>query len=136
MNIIKLEKNNLNQVIRRTIKILKKRGLVIFPSDTVYGLLVDATNEKAVEKLIEFKERPKGKPISIFVTNVRTIVTLCKVDLRQKNILNKILPGPFTAVLDYKSNKKFNINKLLLSEKNTLGVRVPDFEHINKLIQL
>ena len=135
MNSLSLNKNNLLTVLRKTVAILKKGGLVIFPSDTVYGLLVDSTNQKAVEKLIEFKERPKGKPISVFVSKVRTIDTLCKLNNKQKKILDEIFPGPFTVVLDYKNNKKFNINKLLLSEKNTLGVRIPDFEPVNKLVE-
>ena len=49
------------------LKVLQRGGLVIAPSDTVYGALVDATNEEAVKKLIRFKNRPWGKPISIFV---------------------------------------------------------------------
>jgi len=137
MNTIRLNKNNLNKVLSKTVHILKRGGLVVFPTDTVYGLLVDATSETAVKKLIEFKERPKGKAISVFVSKVQTINTLCQVSDKQNKILNKILPGPFTVALDYKKeNSKYKINKLLLSEKNTLGIRVPDYELLNKLCQL
>ena len=60
MKILKISHNH-NKVINSTLKTLKLGGLVVFPSDTVYGLLVDATNEEAVRKLIEFKNRPAGK---------------------------------------------------------------------------
>ena len=53
--------------IAEIVQILSAGGVLVCPSDTTYGLLVDATNEKAVEKLIKLKERPRGKPISIFV---------------------------------------------------------------------
>jgi L-threonylcarbamoyladenylate synthase len=72
MKIIPFE-NNSAQVIKETIKVLKDGGLVIFPSDTVYGLLVDATNEEAVKKLINFKNRPIGKAISVFAANLEML---------------------------------------------------------------
>lgn len=112
------------------LKVLKKGGLVIFPSDTVYGLLVDATNEDAVKKLIEFKSRPKGKPISVFVTE-KMLTNLVKINSRQRRTLETLLPGPFTIILD----SKHKVSKLLESEKGTLGVRVPDYEQIESLAE-
>jgi L-threonylcarbamoyladenylate synthase len=58
MKIVSLEKLVSEDIINMVIKVLKHGGLVVFPSDTVYGLLVDATNNAAVSKLIEFKNRP------------------------------------------------------------------------------
>lgn len=135
MRLIKLNKQNAKKAISQTINVLKNGGLVVFPSDTVYGLLADATNEEAVKKLTKFKQRPAGKPISVFVPNVRTIELLCNVNKPKLNILYNILPGPFTIVLDYKKGKKSNnISSLLLSENKTLGVRYPDFELIQLLV--
>ncbi|PIU36391.1 hypothetical protein COT02_06300, partial [Candidatus Roizmanbacteria bacterium CG07_land_8_20_14_0_80_34_15] len=48
---------NQNKIINRTVDVLQNGGLIIFPTDTVYGLLCDATNEQAVKKLIQFKNR-------------------------------------------------------------------------------
>ncbi|MFH1827419.1 MAG: L-threonylcarbamoyladenylate synthase [bacterium] len=135
MRLIKLEEKNKKKVISQTLKVLKDGGLVVFPSDTVYGLLVDSTNEQAVKKLISFKERPAGKAISVFIPNIQMIEMICNINSSQKNIMEKILPGPFTVVLDYKKEKsKFQISKLLLSEKQTLGIRYPDFELIDILV--
>ena len=71
MKIIKLDDKN---VIEKTIEVLRQGGLVIFPSDTVYGLLVDGKNEQAVKKLIAFKNRPPGKPISVFTDWVLLLI--------------------------------------------------------------
>jgi len=119
-----------NKPIENTIKILKGGGLVIFPSDTVYGLLVDAYNEKAVRKLIAFKNRPPGKPISVFV-DWDFLYDLVLVSEKQKELLKNILPGPFTVVL----KSKGKVCPLLESEKKTLGVRIPDYQPVNQLIK-
>jgi len=127
MKIIKLENE---KVIDETVRVLNKGGLVVFPSDTVYGLLVDAQNEDAVKKLIAFKNRPPGKPISVFV-NWNLLYDLVFVTEKQKQLLKNILPGPFTVVL--KSKRK--VCPLLESEKKTLGVRIPDYQPVNTLIE-
>lgn len=111
------------------LKTLKKGGLIVFPSDTVYGLLTDATNEKAVKKLIHFKNRPAGKPISVFTTE-KKLTGLVKVNSKQRKTLEVLLPGPFTVVLE----SKHKVSRLLESEKEKLGIRVPDYEPINELV--
>jgi len=127
MKIIKLNDKN---IIDETIKILNQGGLLVFPSDTVYGLLVDAQNEEAVKKLVAFKNRPPGKPISVFV-DWDLLYDLVLVSEKQKDLLKNILPGPFTIVL--KSKRK--VCYLLESEKKTLGVRIPDYQPVNTLIK-
>lgn len=126
MKIIKIDK----KTIEKTIKVLKNSGLVIFPSDTVYGLLVDATNEKAVEKLTDFKNRPAGKPVSVFV-NDELLNKNVELNDKQRKTLGTLFPGSFTAIL----KSKHKVSKNLESEKGTLGVRIPDYELINKLVK-
>ncbi len=118
-----------NSVINKAIEVLKNGGLVVFPTDTVYGLLVDATNEKAVEKLIEFKNRPPGKAISVFV-NEKMINDYVEVSEKSSQLLKKLLPGPFTIILP----SKHAVSSLLESEKGTLGVRIPDNDLISQLV--
>jgi L-threonylcarbamoyladenylate synthase len=129
MKIIPFE-NNSAQVIKETIKVLKDGGLVIFPSDTVYGLLVDATNEEAVKKLINFKNRPIGKAISVFAANLEMLEQQVIVNEEKRKILNKMLPGPFTIILE--SHHK--VSSLLESEKGTLGIRIPDYQIVTDLV--
>lgn len=100
------------------LKALKAGGIVVCPSDTVYGLLVDASNENAVKKLISFKERPVGKAISIFVDGFEMLERV--VDARAlTESARSLLPGPYTLVLPSRGV----VSKLLESEKKTLGVR-------------
>jgi len=129
MKHITYNKKNENEIIRETISILKSNGLVIFPSDTVYGLLCDATNETAVKKLIQFKNRPVGKPISVF-SNFELINQLVTISNQQLTILKQILPGPFTLIL----SSKHKVSKLLESETGALGIRVPMYQYIEVLV--
>lgn len=129
-NIITLQNRDQNSVIKRTVEVLKQGGLVIFPSDTVYGLLVDATNEKAVEKLIAFKNRPPGKAISVFITE-EMLNKQVEVSAKSQPILNHVLPGPFTVILP----SKHQVSRKLESEKGTLGIRIPEYPLVNQLVE-
>lgn len=131
MKRVLVENKRVSQIIAKTITVLKKGGLVIFPSDTVYGLLVDATNEEAVKKLIAFKNRPLGKAISVFIADINNIDNYVSVDQKQQSTLHQLLPGPFTMVLP----SKHVTSKLLESEKGTLGIRIPDYDLIRQLVK-
>lgn len=104
--------------IVRAIEVLHSGGLVVCPSDTVYGLLVDATNEEAVKKLITFKERPVGKAISVFVDGFEMMGKVVDTSMI-KPATKSLIPGPYTFVLP----SLHHCSKLLESEKGTLGVR-------------
>jgi len=65
-----------NDELQRCINVLRHGGLIVAPSDTVYGLVCDATNEEAVKKLIAVKNRPWGKPISVFTDGFEMIESL------------------------------------------------------------
>lgn len=129
MIIQKITKNNADQIIDQTVKVLSHGGLVIFPSDTVYGLLVDANNEDAVKKLITFKNRPVGKAISVFVNDLGMLKELVLTNNKQLKTIQGLVPGPFTIILD----SKHKVSRLLESEKGSLGVRIPDNFFVNKL---
>ena len=129
MRIIKLG-NNLDDVIKETADVLNRGGVVVFPSDTVYGLLADAGDAAAVKKVVEFKERPAGKPISVFVRSVPDLNKFVSVSKQTKKVLNGILPGPFTIVL----NSRHVLSQKLESEKGTLGIRIPNYQPINSLM--
>lgn len=118
-----------NAELQRCINILKSGGLIVAPSDTVYGLVCDATNEKAVQKLIAVKNRPRGKPISVFTDGFDMMDSL----VNTKNhgaVLHALLPGPFTFILPSKNT----VCHLLESERNTLGVRFPAYQWIQDLV--
>lgn len=124
--------NNTTAVLIKAIEVLSNGGLVVFPSDTVYGLLVDASNEAAVKKLITFKNRPIGKAISIFVSNIDEASNVVKLNSKKKELLETLIPGPFTIV----APSKDKVSKLLESENGSLGFRVPRYGPINQLSQM
>jgi len=95
----------------------------------VYGLLVDATNQQAVEKLIYFKNRPPGKAISVFVQSLPDAKTYVEISEKQTKLLETLIPGPFTFVLPSKGKT----NPKLESEKHALGIRIPDFSLVSEL---
>ena len=117
-----------NSELQRCIGILKSGGLIVAPSDTVYGLVCDATNEKAVKKLFTVKNRPFGKPISVFTDGLEMIESL--VYIKNKALLYTLLPGPFTIILP----SKHTTCPLLESERKTLGVRYTSFSWIQQLV--
>lgn len=110
---------------------LSAGGLIFFPTDTVYGFIADATSEKAVNKLIAFKNRPPGKAISVFVSDEKMMKEIVTISQGQEQILRKLLPGPFTIILQ----SEHKVSKLLESEKGTLGVRLPDYPLVTELVK-
>lgn len=129
METIRLSNENLQQVIAKTKKILETDGLVIFPSDTVYGLAVNARSPQAVKKLFEFKSRQLGKAVSIAVKDFETLEKQVIVKENQKPLIKSLLPGPFTIVLP----SLHTVDKGLEAEDGTLGVRIPDSTFIREL---
>ncbi len=122
--------NNKDQWFPEILETLRKGGVIVFPSDTVYGLLCDTSNMDAVRNLLEFKERPPGKAISVFCGTKQRIAEVCEVSSESKQMLDTLLPGLYTIVLP----SKHVLDKRLESETGTLGVRIPAFEAVNELV--
>ncbi len=118
-------------VITKTIEILKSGGLIIFPTETCYGVGVDATNQSAVNKLLEYKERPEGKAISIGVCDEAMASIYVDINSVASKVYRNFLPGPVTVI----SQSKNRVAKGLSSERNTLGVRIPDYKLIREIIK-
>jgi L-threonylcarbamoyladenylate synthase len=128
-----LSNNNvtIDNIIRECVDSLKKGELLILPSDTVYGLAVDATNEDAVKKLMHFKQRPAGKAISVYAVDRDSLTDIVECNKNQIEMIKKITPGPYTFVLP--SKKK--LVQLLESENGTQGVRLPNNIFIQLLVK-
>ena len=124
--------NNYQKVIEETFEVLKNGGLVVFPSDTVYILAVDATNEVAVKKLLAFKNRWTGKAISVAVMDKKMAEKYVELNENGENIYTNLLPGPFTIVSDGKHKVATGIE----AENGSLGIRIPDNKYIHDLVKL
>ncbi len=130
MQILSYSESEEKKIINSVCDMLSQGGLVIVPSDTVYALVADATNQIAINTLLDFKKRPPGKAISVFVDNLSKARSIVSINKKQMSTISQLIPGPFTVVLPYKSGVAHG----LLSEKNTLGIRIPDYPFINKLL--
>jgi L-threonylcarbamoyladenylate synthase len=109
--------------IEQALKILKDGGVVVYPTDTAYGLAVDATNLTAVKKLYALKGREFNKPIHIIFPSVDWLKKNVKLDKASLKLMNRFLPGPLTIVAKLKSRNR-GLNKI----KGTtgIGLRLPD----------
>lgn len=110
-------------VIRQAVSVLESGGLVLFPTETTYGAGVDATNPEAVEKLLAYKSRREGKPLSIAVHSIEMAEQYVELNDQARDLYTKYLPGPVTVV----SKSKGVVAPGVASEFNTLGVRWPDY---------
>ncbi len=108
--------------INQAIKILKSGGVVVYPTDTAYGLAVDATNASAVEKLYRLKGRNFKKPTHVIASD-KWIKKIVKSDVASKVLIKKFWPGPLTIVLPLKTEGK-SWKKLSAGSK-TMGIRWP-----------
>ena len=108
--------------IAQAVKVLRSGGLIIYPTETCYGAGADAANQSAVDKLLRYKSRREGRPLSIAVTDQTMASKYIIMNTTAKNLYNKFLPGPLTIV----SAGRHKLAKGVESETGTLGVRIPD----------
>ncbi len=125
---------NEQQAVDLAISYLRQGKVIIFATDTVYGLAVDASNSKAVEDLYEIKKRDKIKPIAIFVKNLNAAKKIFYFDDLAKKIAKDFLPGELTLVLKTRLESK-NILAKNLNKNNDefLGFRFIDSGFTKKL---
>ncbi len=123
MKILKTKLDKIDEeIIIEAIKVLANGGVVLYPTDTVYGLGANIFDGKAVKNVFNIKKRSLLKPLSILVSDVNTIDLVAKVSLEQKEILNNFLPGPYTFIL----NKRKIVPRVITGGSTYVGVRVPD----------
>ena len=131
MKILEITKDY-QKVMKETAKVILAGGLVVFPSDTVYILAVDPTNERGVKKLLDFKNRWTGKAISIAVLDKKMAQDFVILNENSENIYKNLLPGPFTIV----SEGKHKVVKGIEAENGTLGIRIPNNKYIMDLVEI
>ena len=112
-----IKKNKINHAI----KTLEEGNILIYPTDTLYGLGADATNTSAIEKINKLKKRIS--PLSIMVASLKEIHKYAITDSKIDKELKKIFPGPFTALMQ---SKKTNLSYLVQNDSNKIGIRIPN----------
>lgn len=118
--VLKIDAENIDlEKIKRAAEVIKKGGIVAFPTETVYGLAADFLNKQAVNRIFEVKKRPKDKPLTLQIQDITYLEELaCDISAFAYQLMSKFWPGPLTLVLKAK-------------EGGTVGVRIPD----NKIAQ-
>ena len=119
---------NINQqnpqlrLIHKVVGILKKGGIVVYPTDTYYGIGCDIMNKKAIEKVYQLKQRNKSKPFSFICSGLKNISNYAKVSNYAYKTMKRLLPGPYTFILEGSRL----VPKIMLTKRQTAGIRVPD----------
>ena len=126
-------KNNLNyDKLKEPAQIIRNGGIVIFPTETVYGIGTSGLDEDAIKKLYEVKLRPLNKPISLLVNNLEMVEKIAKnITEVEYRLMEKFFSGPLTIILE----KKDIVPDILTSNTNTVGIRMPSGEIAKKLIE-
>ena len=125
MKILKTNQNEVDKnVIDEAVKVLADGGVILYPTDTVYGLGANIFNRKAVRKVYNIKKRSYLKPVSLLVSSKDAIPLVSKASLNQLNFIDKYLPGPYTFIL----KKSKIVPRHLTSGSANVGVRVPKSE--------
>jgi tRNA threonylcarbamoyl adenosine modification protein (Sua5/YciO/YrdC/YwlC family) len=133
--LVRIYDNNPNEKsIQQIVDVLKKGGVIIYPTDTVYGIGCDITNQKAIEKVCEIRGLKADKANLSFICYDLTDISLYTkpFDTAVFRVLKKALPGPFTFIF----NASSQVPKLLSSKKKTVGIRVPDNNIVREIVRV
>jgi tRNA threonylcarbamoyl adenosine modification protein (Sua5/YciO/YrdC/YwlC family) len=116
------DQNPQERLIWKVVEILKKGGVVIYPTDTNYGIGCDIMNKKAIERIYQIKQRDKSKPFSFICSGLKNISDYAKVSNYAYKTMKRLLPGPYTFILE---GSKL-VPKIMLTKRKTAGIRVPN----------
>jgi tRNA threonylcarbamoyl adenosine modification protein (Sua5/YciO/YrdC/YwlC family) len=116
--------NPQQRYINKAVEVLKSGGVIIYPTDTVYGLGCDIFNKEAVERIYMIKNETETKLFSFLCSDLKDISKYAKVSNFAYKSMKKLIPGPYTFVLPAARE----VPKKLWTKRKTVGIRVPDNE--------
>ncbi len=130
MQRIQVTNQNQDEVIAQAISVLSSGGLVIYPTETTYGVGVDIENPEAVEKLFRYKGKRNQKPISVAVSSKEMARLYVSLNAEANRVYDTFLPGPVTVV----STGVQKLPRGVASSEGKVGIRIPDFPLILSLL--
>lgn len=117
----------------QAVRIIKQGGIVIFPTDTAYGIGCRIDNKESVKKLFDIRKRSSNKAMPVLFDSIERIKEFTQpFDSRVSELMNKYWPGALTVILECKAEK---VPELVRGGGKTLGVRIPDHELVLRLIK-
>jgi tRNA threonylcarbamoyl adenosine modification protein (Sua5/YciO/YrdC/YwlC family) len=123
--------NPQKRYINKAVEVLKNGGVIIYPTDTVYGIGCDIFNRTALEKIFSIKNDSKNKLFSFVCSDLKDIAKYAKVSDYAYRTMKHLLPGPYTFILPAVKA----VPKKLWSKRKTVGIRVPDHSIAIELVK-
>ena len=119
------------RIIHNAVDVLTAGGLIIYPTDTVYGLGCSLYNKHALEKIYFIKGKSKFDPVSVIVKDIRQASLYARISNYAYHVMRHCSPGPYTFILP--STRE--IPKIMLSKRKEIGIRIPDNEVCHDLVE-
>ncbi|MDZ7369549.1 MAG: L-threonylcarbamoyladenylate synthase, partial [candidate division KSB1 bacterium] len=120
-----------SRYIDKAVKVLNDGGLIIYPTDTVYGLGCDLLNRRSVERIYQIKGVSKKARLSFICPDLKDIAKYAHVSNPAYKIMRRLLPGPYTFILEATRA----VPKILTEKRSTVGIRVPDHAVCRDLVR-
>ena len=124
------QENPQNRWITHAAEILKEGGVVVYPTDSTYGIGCDIYNKKATEKILQLKKHDKHHLFSFIFSDLKDMSKYVHIDTPSYKILKRCLPGAYTFILEASRE----IPKIALTKRRTVGIRMPDNNIIQSLV--
>lgn len=110
------------RLIRKATEILHNGGVIVYPTDTIYGIGCNVFNKKAIERIYTIKQKDRKEPLSFICPDLRHVSKYAQVNNSDYKIMRRLFPGPYTLVM----RGTRLVPKLMLTKRKTVGIRVPD----------
>lgn len=120
------------KIVGEAINVMSKGGVVLYPTDTVYGLGANIFDTSAVKRIFEIKQRSLLKPVSILIPDISALDLVARASNEQKKVINNYFPGPYTFIL----RKTPIVPRVVTSGSAYVGIRVPNNDIACRLASL
>lgn len=125
-----------NKTLIEAVKILNNGGIVICPTDTVYGFLAlsnpPAGGKKAVAKIYKIKKRSRSKPLPVFIFSIKQAKKIAEISKEQEKILKKYWPGKYTFILELKDS---SLRGTKVTKQSKIAIRIPNHKFLLSLLK-
>lgn len=126
VEVIRYSGGDIDRALYRARDTILNGKILIYPTDTVYGIGCDATKDDVVAKIRKIKGLSQDKPLLVMMADINMVDEYCEIGLWEETILKKYLPGPFAFILKMRK-------PLPVSSDGTLGIRIPESDFCNRL---
>jgi len=128
---IDVRAETVERVVEEVAAVILGGGVVIFPTDTVYGIGCDPSRLEAVERIFELKDRPRDKPLALHLAGVAEFLEYTADNLRARKLARAFLPGPLTVIV----RRPTFIDAGVTAGLGSIGLRVPDHQLCTQLLE-